>query len=123
MRRINEITTTVSFEAAHFLPNVPEGHKCRNLHGHNYEVELTLEGDIDPKTGWVVDFGAVEDAWRPLFQQVDHKLLNDVEGLTNPTAEILANYILDRFSMKGATLVRVKVYETSKYTATVSVLR
>lgn len=90
------ITKRFGFESAHFLPHVPEGHKCRRMHGHSYQVWLHVGGDMDPQLGWIVDFSEVKAAWKSLEQQLDHRLLNDVEGLENPTAENLASWIWER---------------------------
>ena len=95
------------FESAHFLPGVPEGHKCRNLHGHNYRVEVTLRGPLDAR-GFVKDFAEIDAEVAPLLALVDHKLLNDVGGIENPTAEIIARWFLERI----ADCERVRVYET-----------
>lgn len=94
------------FESAHFLPKVPEGHRCRNLHGHNYRVEIILMGEIDAR-GFVRDFGEVDADIAPLLKCVDHKLLNEVPGLENPTAEIIAAWFLERLP----SAARVRVYE------------
>jgi 6-pyruvoyltetrahydropterin/6-carboxytetrahydropterin synthase len=89
------IGRTYRFEAAHHLPLVPEGHRCRNLHGHNYRVTITMRGQRDAR-GFVCDFAEI-DAWMaPLLRQVDHRLLNDVKGLENPTAEIIAAWFLNQ---------------------------
>lgn len=82
------------FDAAHFLPYVPQNHKCRRLHGHTYRVTLGIEGEVDEK-GWIIDFAAISEAMKPLFQKIDHNLLNAVEGLDNPTAENIARWIFD----------------------------
>jgi 6-pyruvoyltetrahydropterin/6-carboxytetrahydropterin synthase len=100
------IGRTFRFESAHFLPKVPEGHRCRNLHGHNYRIEIVLRGDVDAR-GFVMDFGDVDKVLQPLLAQVDHKLLNEVPGLENPTAEIIAQWFLDRIDAAA----RVKVWE------------
>jgi 6-pyruvoyltetrahydropterin/6-carboxytetrahydropterin synthase len=81
------------FEAAHRLPKVADGHKCARLHGHGYRVELTCEGEVGESTGWLVDFADIKRAFAPCLKQLDHQYLNDVEGLENPTAEILAMWI------------------------------
>lgn len=112
---IATIGRTFRFESAHFLPKVPEGHRCRNLHGHNYRVEIVLRGEIDER-GFVKDFGEVDAAVTPLIAQVDHKLLNEVPGLTNPTAEIIARWFLDHL----AAAVRVTVWENNDCWAEVS---
>ena len=94
------------FESAHFLPKVPQGHRCRNLHGHNYRVEVAMEGEIDAR-GFVKDFAEVDAEMAPLVAALDHKLLNEVAGLENPTAEIIARWFLDRI----AAASRVRVWE------------
>ena len=100
-----------SFEAAHLLPDLPEGHKCRRLHGHSYRVEIHVEGDVDPETGMVIDFAEIKQAFQPLWQKLDHNYLNDVEGLANPTSEHLAVWIWDR--LRGSLpLHKVVVRET-----------
>ncbi len=100
------------FEAAHRLPRVPEGHKCARLHGHSYRIELVVEGPVDPATGWMLDFSALEAAWEPLYAQLDHRYLNDVEGLDNPTSEIVARWIWERVRPRIPELRRVVVFET-----------
>jgi 6-pyruvoyltetrahydropterin/6-carboxytetrahydropterin synthase len=81
------------FEAAHFLPRVPEDHKCRRMHGHSYQVRVTVEGEIDPAIGWLIDFAAVDAAVDPLVARLDHRVLNEIEGLDNPTSEVLAVWL------------------------------
>lgn len=81
------------FEAAHFLPRVPEDHKCRRMHGHSYQLRVTVEGDIDPALGWLIDFAAVDAAVDPLVARLDHRVLNEIEGLDNPTSEVLAMWL------------------------------
>jgi 6-pyruvoyltetrahydropterin/6-carboxytetrahydropterin synthase len=88
-----EVFCEFRFEAAHFLPRVPAGHKCARLHGHSYRVEVRVEGPVDDHFGWVVDFAVVKEAFAPLLAQLDHYLLNDVSGLENPTCENLARWI------------------------------
>lgn len=117
--RICEIEKKFTFEAAHRLPRLPESHKCSRLHGHSFRVIVRVKGPLDPHLGWVVDFAKVEDAWRPLFEQLDHGCLNDVEGLENPTSEVLASWILDRFSVEGTTVTSVYVAETCRSACTV----
>lgn len=101
-----------SFEAAHRLPNVPAGHKCARLHGHSFKVELVCEGPVDPKTGWLMDFAELKDAFEPLHRQLDHNYLNDIEGLENPTAENLARWIWVRMKKVLPALTQVTVAET-----------
>ncbi|GLK69622.1 6-carboxytetrahydropterin synthase QueD [Hansschlegelia plantiphila] len=106
------ITQAFTFEAAHRLPNVPETHRCHRMHGHSYRVELQLDGAVDPATGFVVDFFDVESAFAPLLGRLDHHCLNEVEGLENPTAEIIAGWIWDRTKPALPQLSAVRVFET-----------
>ena len=107
-----KVSQAFSFEAAHLLPNVAEGHRCRRLHGHSYRVELRLEGPVDPATGFVADFFAIEAAVKPLLGQLDHRYLNDIEGLENPTAENIAAWIWERTKAALPQLAGVVVFET-----------
>ncbi|MGH6842151.1 MAG: 6-carboxytetrahydropterin synthase QueD [Methylocella sp.] len=107
-----KISQAFCFEAAHVLPNVAEEHRCRRLHGHSYRVELRLEGPVDPVTGFVADFLAIEAAFKPLQERLDHRFLNDIEGLENPTAENIAVWIWERTKTALPQLARVVVFET-----------
>jgi len=93
-----EIFKIFSFEAAHYLPNAPEGHKCRRMHGHSFRVEIYVEGAVDDEAGWVMDFADLKAAFAPLHEQLDHHYLNEVPGLANPTSEVLARWIWDRLA-------------------------
>ncbi|MGB0134829.1 6-carboxytetrahydropterin synthase QueD [Dokdonella sp.] len=107
-----EIFKKFRIEAAHRLPNVPEGHKCSRLHGHSFEIELHLSGAVDPALGWVRDFSEVSAAFAPVFEQLDHRYLNDVAGLENPTSENLAIWIWDALIADLPQLARIIVHET-----------
>jgi 6-pyruvoyltetrahydropterin/6-carboxytetrahydropterin synthase len=107
-----EIWKEVAFESAHRLPRVPAGHKCGRLHGHSYRVRLTLRGEPDAHTGWLVDFGDVVAAFEPLRARLDHHYLNEIEGLENPTSETLARWIWDHARPLIPMLSRVEVMET-----------
>ncbi|MGV9795285.1 6-carboxytetrahydropterin synthase QueD [Gordonia sp. NPDC003422] len=108
-----EIFREFTFESAHRLPNVPEGHKCARLHGHSYRLTVTVEGPVDTRFGWVMDFGDLKEAVQPLVRTLDHHLLNEIEGLENPTSEILAVWIWDRLSPDIQGLHSVQIRETS----------
>ena len=101
-----------TFEAAHLLPNVSEDHKCRRLHGHSFRVAVHVEGPLDPVLGWVRDFADVGEAWAPLHASLDHRYLNDIEGLENPTSEVLARWIWERLAPALPGLSRIVVQET-----------
>jgi len=99
-------------EAAHYLPNVPAEHKCRRLHGHSFRIELHVAGAVGAHTGWVVDFAELSRAFQPLFEQLDHRCLNEIQGLGNPTSENLAIWIWERLIDALPALARVVVHET-----------
>jgi 6-pyruvoyltetrahydropterin/6-carboxytetrahydropterin synthase len=108
------ICKSFHFDAAHRLPLVPEGHKCGALHGHTYRVEIVLEGDPTAHPfGWVRDYGDISKAWAPIFEQLDHRYLNDVPGLENPTTEVLAPWLLARLVDALPELVAVRVHESA----------
>ena len=99
-------------EAAHRLPNVPSGHKCARLHGHSFRVEVHVRGELDPALGWVMDFADLKRAFEPVFEQLDHRYLNDVPGLDNPTSEVLAQWIWRALKPSVPLLHRIVVHET-----------
>ncbi|SOD63571.1 6-pyruvoyltetrahydropterin/6-carboxytetrahydropterin synthase [Streptomyces zhaozhouensis] len=107
-----EIFREFTFEAAHRLPNVPEGHKCARLHGHSYKVIVHVEAPVDPESGWVMDFGDLKKGFKPLEAQLDHYYLNDIEGLENPTSEVLARWIWERLKPTLPDLSAITVRET-----------
>jgi 6-pyruvoyltetrahydropterin/6-carboxytetrahydropterin synthase len=102
---------TYRFEAAHFLPKVPPGHKCSRMHGHSYQIQIAIEGEVDPERGWVMDFAAIDEHVIPIIKQLDHQILNEVDGLTNPTSELLAVWWWQRLTA-ALPLVEVVVSET-----------
>lgn len=101
-----------TIEAAHHLPNVPEGHKCRRLHGHSFLVEVHISGPVREPEGWVQDFADISCAFQPLFDQLDHHYLNEIEGLENPTSENLSRWIWQRLKPELAGLNKIIVCET-----------
>ena len=107
-----EIFRTFTFEAAHYLPNVPEGHKCRRMHGHSFRADVFIEGEVGADTGWILDFAEIKRAFKPLEEKLDHRLLNEVEGLENPTSENLARWIWVRLKPALPGLSKVIVQET-----------
>lgn len=107
-----EIFREFTFEAAHRLPHVPEGHKCGRLHGHSFGVALHVGGPVRPETGWVVDFAEIKAAFAPVLDELDHHYLNELPGLENPTSELLARWIWNRMRSALPGLSRVVVRET-----------
>jgi 6-pyruvoyltetrahydropterin/6-carboxytetrahydropterin synthase len=106
-----KIFKDVMFEAAHRLPKVPPTHRCYNLHGHTFKCRVECEGPLDPELGWVVDFAAVDEAVAPLIGQLDHRYLNDVPGLENPTSERIAAWILERLRATRLPVRSVTIWE------------
>jgi 6-pyruvoyltetrahydropterin/6-carboxytetrahydropterin synthase len=107
-----EIFRAFTIEAAHRLPNVPPGHKCARLHGHSFRIELRVGGPIDPASGWVMDFADLKSAFAPVFEQLDHRYLNEVPGLENPTSENLARWIWQAMTERVPHLTEVVIHET-----------
>jgi 6-pyruvoyltetrahydropterin/6-carboxytetrahydropterin synthase len=107
-----EVFTEIRFEAAHFLPQVPEDHKCRRLHGHSFCVRIVLSGSRLGREGWLEDFAVIKSHLEPIRQHLDHYLLNDIEGLENPTSENLAAWIWPRAKAALPALYCVEVLET-----------
>ncbi len=107
-----ELYKRFQIEAAHRLPNVPEGHKCARLHGHSFRIRIVLSGEVREPAGWVMDFADVAAAFDPIFGQLDHRYLNDIEGLDNPTSENLARWIWERLKPALPQLGAVEVAET-----------
>ncbi len=107
-----QIYKDFSIEAAHRLPNVPVGHKCARLHGHSFQVRISVEGPVDEQTGWIMDFGDIKAAFAPIYDQLDHHYLNDVEGLENPTSENLALWIWQQLKPALPELSCVTIKET-----------
>ncbi len=107
-----EIYKEFVFEAAHRLPNVPPGHRCARLHGHSWKATLYVRGAVDPHAGWVMDYADIRRAFEPLYAQLDHNYLNEIEGLENPTSEVLARWIWRRLKPLLPALSQVVINET-----------
>ena len=107
-----ELRKTFQFEAAHLLPRLPESHKCRRLHGHSFQAEVVVAGDVDPQLGWLMDYADLSRAFKPLWEQLDHRYLNELPGLENPTSENIARWIWDRLKPGLPWLTEVHVAET-----------
>jgi 6-pyruvoyltetrahydropterin/6-carboxytetrahydropterin synthase len=107
-----EIYKEFAFDSAHFLPNVPDGHKCKNMHGHTYRLRVCIKGEPDPHLGWLMDFKDLKDIVCKVTDQLDHKLINDVPGLENPTAENITIWIWKQIRPLLPLLSRIELYET-----------
>jgi 6-pyruvoyltetrahydropterin/6-carboxytetrahydropterin synthase len=106
------LTRMFQIEAAHRLPRLPKGHKCERMHGHSFKIEVRVEGECDPKLGWLMDYADIKKAFEPLFEQLDHRCLNEVSDLDNPTSENLAKWVWDRLKPSLPMLTAVIVAET-----------
>jgi len=107
-----QIFRAFTIEAAHRLPNVPAGHKCSRLHGHSFRIELHVRGEIDARTGWVMDFADLKAAFEPVFARLDHQYLNEIPGLENPTSENLARWIWNEMKSRLPQLSKIVIHET-----------
>ena len=110
--RLMTIYKEFTFDSAHFLPNVPEGHKCKNIHGHTYSLTVFVDGKIDPKLGWVIDYGDLKAIVNPVIDRVDHQMLNNIAGLENPTSELFAVWLWNEIKPMLPSLTKIELRET-----------
>ena len=109
---VMDIFKVFTIEAAHRLPNVPQGHKCARLHGHSFRIELHVSGEPDPHAGWVMDFAELKSLFQPIYDRLDHHYLNEIDGLENPTSERLAIWLWEQVKPRVPLLSEVVVHET-----------
>jgi 6-pyruvoyltetrahydropterin/6-carboxytetrahydropterin synthase len=107
-----EIYKVFHLEAAHRLPNLPPEHKCSRLHGHSFRVEIHVAGPVEAKSGWIMDFADLKTAFAPVFDALDHRYLNEVPGLENPTSEHLARWVWKKLKPTLPGLSKVVIAET-----------
>ena len=100
------------FEAAHRLPNVPDGHQCGRMHGHGFEVILHADQDL-AGADMGIDFDRIAAHWAPLQAELHHACLNDIPGLENPTSELLCRWLWQRLRPDLPALSWITVYETA----------
>lgn len=104
---------TFDFEAAHSLPGFPEGHKCRRLHGHSFRVDVVVEGSLPAGSAHLIDYGDISRVVRPIIDgELDHRHLNDIAGLENPTSEMIALWLWRRIRPELPLLAAIVVHET-----------
>ena len=103
---------TFTIEAARFLPNLLDGHPCKNIHGHSFKITITVTGNVDNKTGFVMDFGDIDETFNPLHSKLDHSYLNDIEGLENPSSENVCQWIWERLAPSLPGLSQIDIKET-----------
>jgi 6-pyruvoyltetrahydropterin/6-carboxytetrahydropterin synthase len=107
-----QIFKQFTFDSAHFLPNVPDGHKCKEIHGHTYRLTVYVEGELEKKLEWVMDFAEMKNVIDPVVKSIDHKLLNNISGLENPTCEIIAVWLWNKIKPEVPLLTRIELHET-----------
>ena len=107
-----EIFREITFESAHRLPHVPEGHKCGRLHGHSYRARVWVRGEVDVNAGWFMDLGVLREKLEPVRLALDHRYLNEIDGLENPTSEHVARFVWERLEKTLPGLCRVEIMET-----------
>lgn len=100
------------FEASHCLTHLAEDHPCHDLHGHSYNLEVAVTGEIDPESGFVVDYADIKRAVQPLLERLDHKHLNDIEGLEKPTTELIARWLWQKIIPVLPQLSLIAIQET-----------
>jgi 6-pyruvoyltetrahydropterin/6-carboxytetrahydropterin synthase len=108
------LSATYNFDAARQLPNLPDGHKCKRLHEHSFRVEISIEGPIDAR-GFVIDYAELDAAVLPLIDGLDHRFLNEIEGLENPTSEVIALWLKERIAAAIGMNPTVRVYESPRH--------
>ena len=107
-----ELRQQFQIESARFLPKLPAAHPCSRMHGHSFKIIISLIGDVDPEMGWVMDYHEISNIMKPILSKLDHHILNEIEGLKNPTSELLAKWIYDQAISSLPILKSVSVLET-----------
>jgi 6-pyruvoyltetrahydropterin/6-carboxytetrahydropterin synthase len=103
---------TFGFEAAHYLPSFPDGHKCRRMHGHSFKADVIVEGEMPAGSAYLMDYAEIKAAIDPLERQLDHVCLNDIAGLEDPTSEMIARWLWENLQPRLPMLAEIVVYET-----------
>lgn len=109
-----EIFGVYHLEAARRLPHLPADHPCSRLHGHSFRIQVHVAGPLDAEKGWVLDFADLDRAWQSIHAALDHRYLNDIPGLANPTSEHLAIWIWEHLKAGLPGLARIEVKETGR---------
>ncbi len=112
------LSKTFQFESAHFLPFVPDNHKCRRIHGHSFKCIVQVKGSLNPKTGWVIDYSDIKEAVKPIIQKLDHYFLNEIKGLENPTSEKICEWMWSQIEPKLPLLNSISIAETCESACT-----
>ncbi len=107
-----EVYKIFNIESARSLPNLPEGHPCKNVHGHSFKIKITVKGTVNEETGFVMDFSEIDSAFSPIFKMIDHVYLNELDGLTNPSSENLCKWVWSKLIDSLPNLKRIEIKET-----------
>jgi 6-pyruvoyltetrahydropterin/6-carboxytetrahydropterin synthase len=110
---MHELSKEFRFEAAHTLRRKIAADASRRIHGHSYRAQVTLRGEPDPQTGMVVDLGAVDEALTTVRDALDHRFLDDVEGLGPATLENLASFVWRNLEGRLPRLYKITVFRDS----------
>jgi 6-pyruvoyltetrahydropterin/6-carboxytetrahydropterin synthase len=110
------VTKQFRFEAAHSLPHLPEGHKCRNVHGHSYWFEVAVSSRSLDERGFVIDYAEIHEAVNPIAKYLDHQDLNQLFEFAT-TAENLAKWIYEE-ARHSVEIEHVTLKETSTTSVT-----
>lgn len=98
-------------QCARRLPGLPDSHPCARLHGHSFKIKISLRGELDAQLGWVMDFDTVDTVWQRIHAQLDHRYLNDIANLNNPTSENLAVWLWQALHTDLPALYSIAVME------------
>ena len=105
-------TKDFRLEAAQTFPSLPGDNKCNRMHGQSFKVEISVEGSVDPQIGWVYDHAEITRAMDPLMEKLDHSYLNEIEGLENPTIELMAAWLWRKLAPQLPGLCEIVIHET-----------
>ena len=107
------VTKSATFEAAHFMGHQSEGHSYRNVHGHSFRIDATVSGKVQPGEQWVEDFGDLTAALEAVAARLDHRLLNEIDGLDVPTLERLCVWVANALRASVPNLSSVELSRPS----------
>ncbi len=102
------------FESAQSLPTFPQGHKCRQVHGHSFKLTVSVRGEVDEASGILYDHAVISKAMRPIVDQLDHAYLNDIPGLENPTIERMCRWLWQKLAPQLPGLYELVLHETPR---------
>jgi len=99
--------------SARFLPNLEAGHICSNLHGHTYNIKVSVKGPVNLKSGFVIDAFDIDKCFEKVHRELDHKLLNEIKGLENPTSENICIFVWNRLIQDIPNLHEIEIKENN----------